>query len=87
VVDEAGDVAADRGVTAPRPADPEDPDAALGEIPILSRLTHVITDELAGIVDDPCVLGDWLAREHAEAMDFRAPPDDLREGQRRRIIS
>src|SRR3954452_12120914 len=71
VIDEAGDVAADRRVTAPDTIDAEDPDAPLLEVSRLARRAVAITNQLAGVVDDPRVLRDRLGREHAIAVQLR----------------
>jgi hypothetical protein len=78
VVDEAGDVAADTGVPAPAPVDPEHPDAPFGEVPLFARGDLVVADELAGVVDDARVLVDRFGREDAKAVQLRAPPNDPR---------
>src|SRR4051794_16305850 len=76
VVDEAGDVAADRRVTAPRAIDPEDPDAALFEVARLARRAVAVANHLAGVIDDPRVLRDRLGREHAVPVQLRAAAND-----------
>src|SRR5205814_9580331 len=62
VIDEACDVAADGGISAPPPVDAEYPDAAARQIPCLAGLAVPVPYELAGVVDDPLVLVDRLVR-------------------------
>src|SRR5581483_2961725 len=80
VIDEPRDVAADVRVAAPRAVDAEHPDASLGEISFLARLARlVVADQLAGVVDDACVLRDRLGGEHAIPVHRRSTARDLRQ--------
>ena len=68
----------DGGIAAPGAVDAKDPDAPFGEIARLARAAPAVADELARVVDDPCVLVDRFGREYAEAVQLRALADDLR---------
>ena len=76
VVDQARDVAADRGVAAPAPVDAEHPDTALLQIARFARRALRVEDQLARIVDDACVLADALAGKHAVAVNPGSLADD-----------
>jgi hypothetical protein len=82
VIDEPGDVATDRRVAAPRPVDPKDPDAALSQVALFTRLARiVITQQLAVIVDDAGILRNRLGRKHAVSMNGGFAADDFRKSR------
>jgi hypothetical protein len=69
VVDEPGEVAADRGVAAPGAIDPEDPDTPVREVLFLPRLARfAVPDELSGVLDDARILRNRLEGEDAVAV-------------------
>ena len=70
VVDEPREVAADVRVAAPGAVDAEDPDAAVLEIAFLTRFAFdAVSDQFAGVIDDPRVFVDGFGREHAVAVN------------------
>src|SRR5262245_2296031 len=80
VVDEPRDVAADVRVAAPRAVDAEDPELAAPAVLLLARFAVVvISDQFAGVVDDPGVFRNRPGRKHAVSMHTRTAPLDPRE--------
>jgi hypothetical protein len=70
VVDEAGDVTADRSIAAPDAIDTEHPDATLAKVPHLAGLALLpVANEFAGIVDNSRVLRDRLDGKDAAPVD------------------
>ena len=49
---------------------PEDPDAALREIPLFAPPRLVVPDQFAGVIDDSPVLVDGFGGEYAEAVQL-----------------
>jgi hypothetical protein len=80
MIDVAGDVAADRRVARPPVVDVEDPDAVARQVAPFTAPRFRLRDELALVLDDERVLGDWLRGIDApapidggSAVDDRAP--------------
>src|SRR3954471_8819 len=73
VIDEPRDVAADVRVAAPSTVDPERPDAAFRQIPLLALRADGVRNQLSRVVDNPPVLIDRLSGEDAEAVEERSP--------------
>src|SRR5690348_4694246 len=84
MVDEPGDVPADRGVPAPQAIDTEGPDAPSRQVLRFSRGAIARAHQLAGVIDDSAVLGNRLRRENPMAVHLRPAAYDTRECQRTR---
>ena len=79
MVDETRDVAADGGVATPGAIDPEHPDAAVSKVPLFASFAvRVVSDQLAGVVDDARVLCDSLDGEDTVSVDGRTAARDFR---------
>src|SRR5262245_59435906 len=80
VVDEARDVAADRCVAAPYAVDPKYPHTAFAQVAFFARVAvFVVSNQLAGIVDDAAVLRYRFRREDPVTMHRRLAPHDPRQ--------
>src|SRR5678815_830984 len=80
VIDESGEVTADRRIDHGTAVDGEAPDASGLEMTLLAAPALAVGDPLAVVVDDPRVLGDRRTGEHTPARDVRRAADqtDLR---------
>jgi hypothetical protein len=73
MVDEARDVAAYARIDHRPVCQLEAPDVPALNITALAFQALLIGDQLASVVNDPCILGDARCREDAPSMDTRTP--------------
>src|SRR4051812_38952692 len=73
VIDEARDIAADRGVDDGAVRQLEAPHAAAFDVAALALQALLVRNLLARVIDDAFVLRDRLGRVDAPSMDLRSP--------------